>query len=402
MLLLKLSFRSLFRQRRRTILTMLSMIVGYLLLSLSVGLADGSYNAIIELFTSLNTGHIQIHARGYLERPGIYKTIDNTEGLLNLLKEIPEILSFTERIHGNALIFGNDTSVGASVIGINTENEKKTTKIEKSLKAGRFLKSNDFSSVIIDEKLSRVLKVDIGSELILISQGADGSISNDVFNIIGIISSHDSSSFKCLMNIKAAQNFFSLENRFHEIVLRLPSQKMANAFTKKLNERLNSDKIEIHSWEEIEPEFYRAMKVDKAGNYVQMFIIGLIVGLTVMSAVLMNLLERTREYGVMLALGTRNLLLLSIILSEILLMSLISVSIGILISTPLNYLLSLKGIPIPEVSWGGMKFSEMYSELSFTSIIIPAVVVVLIAFLVSFFPSLRIIKINIVRALRSF
>jgi putative ABC transport system permease protein len=118
MLIFKMAFRNIFRQRHRTILTGLSILGGFTLAVIFIGWADGSYNNIIEKFTRNRLGHIQIHEKTYLDRPSLYKTIEESSALTEILDETKGIESWTPRLYSAGLAAVGDKSAGVQILGI--------------------------------------------------------------------------------------------------------------------------------------------------------------------------------------------------------------------------------------------------------------------------------------------
>ena len=398
MLLIKLAFRNLFRQRRRSILTLLTMVIGFFFLSISIGLSEGSYMRIIQMFTSQKTAHVQIHFEDYLNRPTIYKTLD--EESLEKLKDIDFIKAYAPRIHVQALVFSKDKALGAQVIGIDLRKEFETTTLKKRLSKGEFTSHG----AVITYSLAKSLKLKINDELVLISQGADGSISNDIFIITGIIGSEKDSKepLFCYLELSTMQDFLALGNKFHEIAIMTDSYSKAPLYAKKIKALLKQiPKLDIQPWQVVEKSFYEAMQADIKGMWYSLSIVMLIVAIGVLNTVLMAVLERTREYGIMKALGTTPFLLFIQITTEIFLLSIFAVIIGSVISFVAHILLTVYGIPLTTpIEYGGMRFTLYQSIMSFDTYWIPALLIVITAVIVSIFPAISSARKKPIEAIR--
>ncbi|MFW6160141.1 MAG: ABC transporter permease, partial [Acidobacteriota bacterium] len=159
--------------------------------------------------------------------------------------------------------------------------------------------------------------------------------------------------------------------------------------------------LSVASWKEFAKDFYQAMKADLQGMWIMLFVIILIVAVGVLNTVLMTVLERTREYGVLKALGTKPKQIFLQVILEINIIALASIIIGAGLSLIINHILSIHGINLPySFTYGGMEFKTMYSEISARSLYIPALTVALAASVVSLFPALRAARIAPGRAMR--
>jgi ABC-type lipoprotein release transport system permease subunit len=403
MLTLRVAWRNIFRQKRRTILTMLTMFGGFVLSAISIGWADGTYNNIIDLFTRNRLGHIQVHASGYLDKPSLYKNIPDSDKLGETISNVDGVETWTPRVYSAGLASVADKAAGVQIIGLDPVRENIATRFDKKIIEGASLSGGASHEAILGKAVAKTLKADIGSEIVIVSQGADGSIANDLYTVTGIVATGDmaldQSAF--YLHIHDAQELLVLEGVVHEIVIIADNLSGVRDLADKIEAKLNNPALDVEPWQEFARSFYIAMQTDKEGAWIMLFIIILIVAIGVLNTVLMTVLERTREYGVLRAVGTRPGQVFKLVVLEVGMMALLSVFIGIAIGLPLNYVLSINGIPMPQsFTYGGMEFTHYYSEVNAHSMYIPAITVLLSAMLVSIFPALKAARIEPARAMR--
>lgn len=404
MLILRIAWRNIFRQKRRTVLTVLTMFGGFTLSALSIGWADGTYNRIIAMFTRNRLGHIQIHAKGYLDRPSLYKTISNYEAVGDTLQHIKDVEAWAPRLYSAGLASVSEKSAGVQIIGIDPVRESFATRFEKKIIAGNMFSAQPNHEAILGKGVARTLNANMGDDIVVVSQGADGSIANDLYHIIGLVESGDMTIDQTAMylNLTDAQDLLVLAGKVHEIAVIADKLKEVGALTRRIRQTLANPNLEITPWQEFAKSFYIAMKADKEGAWVMLFIVILIVAIGVLNTVLMTVLERTREYGVLRAVGTQPSQVFRLVVTEVFLMAIIGIIIGLALSLPLNYLLSQKGIAMPQTfTYGGIEFTHYYSEVNTRSLVIPALTVLFSAVLVSIFPALKAARIAPARALRT-
>ena len=404
MLTLRIAWRNVFRQRRRTVLTVLTMFGGFTLSAISIGWADGTYNRIIEMFTRNRLGHVQIHAVGYLDKPSLYRKIDDYEHIGRMVMETEGVEAWTPRLYSAGLASVGEKTAGVQIIGIDPECESKATRFEKKITAGQSFSAEPSHEAILGKGVARTLKASPGDEIVIVSQGADGSIANDLYNIIGIAESGDAvmdqSAF--YLNLADARELLVLDKSIHEIVVIAEKLDDVAEVTERIRQRLDDRNLEIAPWQEFARSFYVAMEADKKGSWVMLFVVILIVAIGVLNTVLMTVLERTREYGVLRAVGTRPPQIFRLVIIEVAFMGIISIIIGLILSIIINYIFSVYGIPMPlAFTYGGMEFTHYYSEVNAHSLYIPAITVMLSAMLISIFPALKASRIAPARALRS-
>ncbi len=402
MLILRMAFRNILRQKRRTLLTALMISGGFLLFSLSIGISEGTYGSIIEMFTRMHTGDIQIHKNEYLKRSSLYKTINNFDDLNIVLRKMEFIKSFTPRVYSSALSFAGTKTSGAMIMGLDPAMEAASTSLALQIKTGEFLPPEPSKKVVLGKGLADILKVKLNDEISLIGQGADGSIANENFQIIGIMGGENGSSFgqrHCFMHIKDAQEFLSLGSRIHEIAIMLNNHKEARKRAMDMKLLLNDKSIEIDPWQIIEKEFYNAMLADRKGANISNFIIMIIVLMGVLNTILMSILERTREFGVMKAIGAAPADIFKLIMTEVILLGAASVLVGIIGALAINYYLSINGIPITPIAYGGIKFTQMISTINAKVIFEPMYIFLIAIVLTGLYPALRAANILPIEAL---
>jgi putative ABC transport system permease protein len=404
LLILKIAWRNIFRQKRRTILTILTMFGGFTLSAISIGWSDGTYNRIIDMFTRNRLGHVQVHAKDYLDKPSLYKKIDHYRKVGETIQQVTGVDAWAPRLYSAGLASVGEKSAGVQIIGIDPQRETVATRFDRKIVEGRVFSKEPSHEVILGKGAARNLKAGIGDEIVIVSQGADGSIANDLYTIVGLTESGDASLDQTAfyLHLDDAQELLVLYDAIHEIAVVATKLKDVNSLTQRIRQALDDPQLEVAPWQEFARSFYVAMQADKEGAWIMLFIVILIVAIGVLNTVLMTVLERTREYGVLRAVGTRPLQVVRLVLTETALMSTLGVLIGICLSLPLNYLLSQHGIHMPQAfTYGGMEFTHYYSEVNAHSLYIPAITVMLSAMIVSLFPAVKAARIAPARALRT-
>ncbi|HUU04752.1 MAG TPA: FtsX-like permease family protein [Patescibacteria group bacterium] len=406
MIMLKIAFRNIFRQKRRSTLTALSMFGGFVLAAFFIGFSEGTYNDIINKFTRSQTGHIQVHRKGYLAHPSLYKTIDLPERAAKILGQMDKVDSWAPRLYSAGLASLGDKSTGVRIIGIDPEKEVRTTKFAEKVIAGSMFAANDAHAVMIGKGLARLLHGAVGQDAVIVSQAADGSIANDRYKIVGILESGDEigdrSSF--YLPLAAAQELLVLEGRIHEIAVTARTLHDVAPLDKILEKKLAAvdARLSVEPWQEFARSFYIAMQADKAGMWISLLIIVLVVAVGVLNTVLMSVLERRREYGLLKAVGTKPDQIIKMVLLEVNILGVICIVLGSLVGLLLNYIFSIHGISMPEpMTYGGIQFQHMFTEINVMSFTIPAVTVFLSATLVGFFPALKAAHTDPARSMRT-
>lgn len=419
-MLSKLAWRNIFRQKRRTVLTLMTMTGGFVLSSLSIGWMNGSYSSIILFFTNSRTGQIQVHHEGYLADPSIYSTIDNFEQVGSILDSIPDVRSWAPRIYTGALLAlkpaGHTSNVysssaAASVIGIDPAREQEATGFSDQIIEGEMLTSSDADTslsstgqILLGKELAITLEASPGDSLILLSQAANGVVADKRYVVVGIVSTGNTQIDRrtSYITLPDAQNLFALEGKAHEIAVLSSTLNEVDNLTAAISGRLSGRDLETDSWKVFAKEFYNGMKADESSLEVMIFIIVLVAAMGVLNTVLMMVLEWRREFGVMKAMGTRPGFIVRMIMLEANIMGFISILLGSIISTAGLLLLSKHGIVMdPPLDYGGAVFREMVASISPDCYWIPAICVMLTATIVSCIPALNAAHTKPAKALRT-
>lgn len=406
MLTLKLAFRNVFRQRRRTVLTTMSMTSGYLFCAIAISMQFGGYGGSIGFFVRDHTTHVQIHKADYLRRPKLQKAITDPASVTSVLDADPRVSSYSMRVFAPALAYSTEKSAPASVQGVDVDRERATTTIANKVTAGRYFAStpdlDGYYEAMIGHGIADLLGIGVGDELILISSGADGSIANDVFIVSALVGTRRSADrLNVFLPLTAAQQFLSMGSRVHQVAVMLSSNEGTQKYAEELQERLDPD-LTAAPWQQVQAAFYKTMVADLRSMYFMLGVIVFIVCIGVLNTVLMSVLERTREFGVLRAIGTKPAQITRMVLLENLILSSMSCGIGFLIAMPVVLFLAATGISLPEpVDVGGVSMSHMKGEISPRVFLTPLAFVVVTALVVCIPPGLRAARVSPVQAMGS-
>ncbi|MBO6557432.1 MAG: ABC transporter permease [Pseudomonadales bacterium] len=393
MLTLRIAFRNILRQKRRSLLTGLSMTGGYMLFVFAYSLLEGSYGNIIDIFTLDNTGHIQVHKEDYLDKPKIYKSVQDRATVESTLSDHPKVKSFTPRVFSPALAYGTDKTAPSRVIGVDTETEPTVSRLREKVSEGNYFSTapdaDGYYEAMIGHGLATSLKIGVADEIVLISQGADGSIANDIFVVAAIIGNRTSfDRMAVYLPLATAQAFLAMGGDVHEYALLIDHRDNSRRVADELAGFLPD--LTVSPWEEVQATFYRTMQSDRQGNNFMMGLIVFIVFIGVLNTVLMSVLERTREFGVLRAIGARPASLIRLITLETSILATISVLLGMVLIAPMVYWLSQVGFLVPEpIDMGGIEFQHMTGEFSLQVFLTPMMFMLATAILISIPPGIR-------------
>ena len=407
MMMLKLAFRNILRNRRRTLLTVLSMAGGYLLVSVQLSVTEGSYDQVLDFYTRDTTGHVQVTVDGFVETPTLYKAFHLTDDLQQAIDAVPGVQATAPRIESSALGYGDTRSFPVSVRGVDPQREAALSYLADKVSAGRYLTSEPddqgYAGVMIGAQVARQLSLDVGEELILVSQGADGSLANDLYRVQGILGQPgDVEERWVVMPLSAAQSFFVLPGEVHRLVVLGADYRSAPRLAERISDVLPGQELSASPWQTVAREFHETMTADKEGGMITLYVIIFLVCIGVLNTVLMSVLERTGEFGVLKAIGTSPARLFWLIMLETLLLAIIACVLGGLLAIPINLWFTLQGIALSEpMEISGIVFSHYRGQMSAYVFGFPMLVILIAAALIALMPGLRAARIVPVDAMRT-
>ncbi len=335
-LLLNMAWRNIWRNRRRTLLTMASIILAILLSVVMRSMQLGSYKKMIDDVVGTYTGHLQVHKKGYWDDKSIDNTFSAPDSLLSSFSELAGVRSVIPRFETFALAAGKEHSRGSFVVGISPERENELSKLRDRVSKGSYLGAGD-DGVLIASGLAKYLKLDVGDSLVLIGQGYHGVNAAGTFPIKGIVTfaSPELNRSFVYFDLPAAQQLFSAVKRLTSVVIEPVESKLTDAVAATVSNNIGTDAYEVLTWREMLPELVQQIGGDNAGGLIMLGILYLVVGFGILGTVLMMTTERIREFGVVNALGMSNGNLSVMVVVEMIVLSLLAAAAGSCIALPI-------------------------------------------------------------------
>jgi putative ABC transport system permease protein len=405
-----MAWRNIWRNTRRSLLTMAAICFATLLLVFMLSWQFGSYDTMINASVAIHTGHLQVQAAGYQENPQIRKVVPDPQQVGAILHRTPEVAAYTFRADGFALISSKTRTLGVSVVGIDPKREVEVSTLAKMIRQGHFLAPGDRDQALVGRLLARNLKAGIGDELVLLGQGRDGSIAAAVVRIKGIFDSGLDEFDRGVMHLPLAyfQEVFSMDggvNRVVAVCRSLEAVPAAKAAVQAQLDRLAGPvRLVALSWRDLNPGLVQGIHLDLVSGFIFYLILIVVVAFSILNTFLMAIFERTREFGVMLAMGTAPGRLIRILLLESAGITLLGLLAGIVAGGLLTWYFQVHGIVIPGAAEFARQYGlpeRMYPQLSVLSVGIGAGIVLTITFLTALFPALRVGKLRPVAALHA-
>jgi ABC-type lipoprotein release transport system permease subunit len=402
-----LAWRNLWRHSRRTWLTVAAMVFSNVLLIFLVTLQLGSYQMMIDGSLASFTGHIQIQHRGYLEQQHMYQDVPAVGELARRVRGMPGVAAASARAEAFALASSAERSFGILLTGVQPDSEPGVSTFPGKLREGRYLGSGDEEAIVIGSVLARNLKVTVGDELTFLGSGRDGSFAAGVATVVGIIDSGLEEVDRSMAQIPLGwfQQVFAMGDAGHAVVVRAPSLEQVQPTADDLRSLpALGDELVVLDWETLVPGLRQAIQSDMTSAWFTYGVLVVLVAFGVLNTQLMSVLERTREFGVMLALGMSPGRLARLVGIETLLLAALGLGLGLLGGSLLTWYLSVTGFVYPGVEEMMERFmlgGRIYPEVSPVSMLIGPLAVFVGAMLAALYPALRLFRLRPVAAMQA-
>jgi putative ABC transport system permease protein len=403
----RLAWRNLWRQPKRTWLTMGAMIFSNILLIFMMSFQFGMYGLMIENTLKLFTGHVQVQAPGYLDDKKMRQTVPNIVPLADSLRHKFQNQRVAARGQAFALASSEDRSYGIAIYGVESKFEPQVSSIPGLVSDGRYLNDDDTAEIVIGSVLARNLRVTVGDELTLLGSGVDGSFAAAVFEIVGVFSSGIKEIDRNIAEIPLGvfQETFFMEGAGHQISIVGDDLDSVAQLQSEVRSLLPvAGDLVVHDWSELQPGVKQAIQADMGSSFFMYLILVVLVSFSVLNTQLMSVLERTREFGIVMSLGLKPGRLGRLVILETALMGLMGTLIGILAGAALTAWVGTVGFTLPGMDEMAAQFNlpaRMFPQVSALSLFAGPLIVFLFTMLASIYPAVRLRWLHPVTAMRA-
>jgi putative ABC transport system permease protein len=403
---LRMAWRNLWRNPRRTILTVSAIAFACLLLVFMLSFQFGSYETMINTAVKVQTGHLHVEAKDYQDQQDMRLVIKDPKAVAKVLQAAPGIEAFTARANAFALISSKQRTYGALVVGIDPETEAKVSTLKSIVRDGAYLKPGDAEGALVGRLLARNLQVKVGDELTILGQGRDGSIAALVLTVRGIYSSgideFDRSSIQ--MGLKSFQDNFSMMGAVHQMVAichHLSDVAGAKTYIASHLPKQTKPSLVTLDWMQLMPGLLQGIEIDLVSGIIFYLILIVVVTFSILNTFVMSILERTHEFGVLMAIGAKPGRLSKLVLMESLAMTLIGVLSGMIMGAVITWYFQVNGLDLGAqdmLAQYGIT-GLIYPQISWLSLTTGPAVVLVMTLLAALYPTRRIWRLKPVEAI---
>ena len=351
-MVVKLAFRNLRRHFRRTLITVLAIALGTGLALFSIGLGDGGHFQMIENGVRIGQGHLTVQRDGFLESPSNSLYVEDPDPFMAVIRKSPYVDRVYPRIRGEGILATAAGAEGVMFQGIDPSSPGEADIFRKSLSEGEFLTGYNDARVILGAKLAERLKLKLGKKVVLTTQDAKGEITSTLLRVQGIFRSGSSSidGSICIIPIGNLQNALDMGEGVTSIAVYLQNPFKQEEALAEISSQLPQGPALLYKWQTLQPDLRDFVVIDDAFGYMIYAIILLIVAIGVLNTVLMSVMERRREIGILTAVGMEGRHVMWMILVETVFITLIGITIGLAIGLGINWYFSTYGLDLSSMT----------------------------------------------------
>jgi ABC-type lipoprotein release transport system permease subunit len=412
--LLQLAWRNLWRNPRRTLIAMAAIGLGYTMLLFVVCLMAGLRQQMIKSGTGLVLSDIEVHAPSYYPDRPTDQTLGGRNGtdvsaLVAAIAADPRVEAASPRVYGYGLVSATHQSAGTQLLGVVPDQEQRITVLQTRMVKGSFLTGRMPKEVVLGDKLATMIGVEVGSEIALVTPAVDGSTGNDLYTVGGMFHTglDDMDRGLVLMPLASLQELLRLPpGRIHEVGIKLHDDNAAMTTAAALEVKLGKTlPVRVRAWPELAPELADYVLFNRRITFVLFFIFFLLAVMGIVNTMLMAIIERTRELGMLMAVGMRPVQVVGLIVAEAASLAGASLVLGGALGAPLLWYLQVHGLNLGG-GQGGISLAGTvvglfwYGSQDFTAYTQAALGLAVAAVVSALYPALRAARFRPTEALR--
>ncbi|TVM19179.1 ABC transporter permease [Oceanidesulfovibrio indonesiensis] len=405
-----MAWRNLWRNTKRTLVLLAAILIGVWSLIFFTAFMMGMLDSMMNNAINTLTGHIQVHAQGFRDDPVIENVMPNAEPVEAVLeRELPAGSHWTKRIRVDGVVNTARNTAGVTIVGIDPEREAGVSFFKPdALMAGEMFAADDPYAIIVGHALAEDFETDVGKKMVLMAQDADGEIASRAFRIHGVFVAELDATEKgfVFVSVPAAREMLGLENAISEFAILLPdieqSESVAANISQALQRQDPSTNYEVHTWKELLPLISAYLGNVDTYMYLWYLVVFIAMGFGIVNTILMAVLERIREFGLLKALGMKPWWIVRLVLAEALLLLVIGMAGGNILGFASVAALAETGIDFSAFARGSEYFGMsrvVYPVVTINSVVSANLLVFVLGALVSVYPAVKAARFTPVEAL---
>lgn len=410
MLVIKLAWRNLGRNLRRTLITVASIGLGMSCGLFFVSLAEGVYRKLIDEAVRINAGYVVVQHPEYEQAPAIDRYVASVAEVRRAAGALAEVERVKPQILGQAVVSTGSGSAGVGLIGVDPEAEKQDSPVARKIIAGRYLKADDERGVVVGARLAERLKLQPGKKLVATTNDAHGELVSELLRVTGVfeIGVEEMDGFVVQVPLAVGRRIYRLgADQATRVGFMLRSPGDQNRVVEELRATLVVRRVAVLPWEKVIPDLASYITLDRGSNYIFHAIILFIIAFTILNTILMSVLERKREFAAMLALGASPRLLRLQVIAETVFLGIIGCAVGLAVGGAVSYYVEQYGLDMSafygkEMSVSGFAIDPlMRAELTWGRTAQLTLIVFIGTILIGVYPAFKATRVAIADVLRA-
>ncbi len=402
---LKMVWRNVWRNKRRSWIIICAVVIGLVGMLFSLAFMEGMMRQTLVNALGTHIGHLEIHKKGFEDNKVISLNIENPQEVIRTVAGELGVVAYSPRIVSSGLISSSESSSGITIVGIDPQKEPKVTTIKELVIQGDYLDEDGAFQVLLGQGLAEKLKVGLGDKIVLMAQDLTGDIGSGAYRVKGIFktASPDFDKYMVYLNLKDTQNLLSLGSRISEVAILTDTPRNPETVQKALLTKLDSEEYEVLTWKQVMPIMVTQIEFFDEVMYIFLLVICIAMGFGIVNTLLMAIMERIREFGIMMALGVRPQKIFRLVVAESVLLCFSGLVLGNLFSYFLVLYVSKRGLNLSIFSKSLESFGIghfIYPHLTISMVLIGAVTVLIMGILASLYPGYKASRLRPVEALR--
>ena len=401
-MLLKLAWRNIWRNKRKSLIVLSSVVIGMIAVIFYDGLDHGMLRQMLNNQISNSVAHIQIHKKGFNDNKVIKNYIPDNQLVEKAVESQKDIKAYSKRVITFGLLSSASSSSGVYIYGIYPSMEAEVSDIKKSIIEGKFFTGSK-RDIVIGKQLADKLGVGLGDKVVVMANTPNGNIGSDLFRVAGIFQTVSSEFDKTTIYIpiKTAQDMLDIDNHIYEYAIVLNDYHNADKVKSELESRLNS-RYEVLSYKDLLPMLIYQMDLYDQTMWIFYMIVGLALIFGIVNTMLMSVFERINEIGVLMAIGMKNSRIFLMFVLEAFMIGVIGTILGLALGLLIHWPISVSGINFSIFSDALKSFgigAVIYPVLSVTNTIVLTLIIPFIAVIGALYPAYRAIKLEPIKAI---
>ena len=403
--ILRLAWRNLWRQPRRTWLTIGAMVFSNALLVFMISIQFSTYELMIDNTLQVFTGHLQVQAPGYKDDLKMRQVVPDIASLTSLLRRELGLETIAARGAAFVLASSEERSYGLQIYGVETTFESLVSTIPGLVAEGRYLRDLDAAEIVVGKVLARNLRVVLDDEITLLGSGRDGSFAAAIATVVGIFDSGVPDIDRSIAEVplRYFQDVFYMEGAGHQVVIAAPDLTSVDLLREQAETLLPSGLV-VHDWDALQPGLKQAIQADLSSAFFMYGVLVVLVAFSVLNTQLMSVLERTHEFGITMSLGIAPGRLGRLVFLETAFMGLVGLFLGALVGGIITEWFGYTGFSYPGMQEMAANFNlpaRFYPQATPLTLFLGPVIVFCGGMLAAIYPALRLHWLHPVEAMRA-